>query len=247
MKKILCLVVMLYGVATFAQTTVGDIVSLNGGMTVKIDTNSTTATLTLTGPSTSWLGIGFGGTDMSTVSDMFIWNASANRDYTPSGFQSAPSADATQSWTVISDTVSGTTRTVVATRALVSTGDYTFTNDTAPIKIISTRGNATNLSYHGNNGNRSITTIIRSFLGVDDINSKKVITAIYPNPAKEYFTIQSTQKVKVVSVFDATGKKVKSFSSNAEKYNISILKSGVYFLEITTENGESHFEKFLKN
>ncbi|MFC6268454.1 T9SS type A sorting domain-containing protein [Frigoriflavimonas asaccharolytica] len=247
MKKHLSFALLLFGFLVFSQSTSGNLISLNGGMSVKLDTNATTATLTLTGPSDSWLGIGFGGTSMSSVSDMFIWNATTNRDYTPSGGTSAPSADAAQSWVVSSDNVSGTTRTIVATRALVSTGNFTFINDTSPIQIIANRGNSNiNIGYHGFNNNRTITNITRGVLGTNEIISDNLLSVIYPNPANDFFEIQSVDKINAVIIFDAAGKKVRNFNSSLEKYDISSLKSGVYFLEIINNKGISQFEKLIK-
>jgi hypothetical protein len=148
MKRNLQLITLLLASSLgFAQFTTGE-VTLNGTYTAQIDTNTTTVTLTLKGPSTRWLGIGFGGNFMSSATDMFIWNSTANRDYTPSGGQSSPSADsaANQSWTVTTDNVVSGIRTVVATRALVSAGDYTFLNNNSSIPIIYASGSSTNIS-----------------------------------------------------------------------------------------------------
>ena len=73
-KKLLTLFALGFGIFSFAQFTTGT-VSLTANRTIKIDTNATTVTLTLTGSSTAWLGIGFGGTSMGSVSDMFIWSS----------------------------------------------------------------------------------------------------------------------------------------------------------------------------
>ena len=128
-KKLLIIFLALTGIPSYAQFTTGTVALAGSTRTIKIDTNATTVTLTLTGPSTAWLGVGFGGSSMSSVTDMFIWNSTSNRDYTPSGFQSQPSPDATQDWTISSDNLAGSVRTVVATRALATAGDYTFSNN----------------------------------------------------------------------------------------------------------------------
>ena len=75
MKKILLLTLGLtigFTSISIAQFTTG-VVNLTATRTLQIDTNATTATMTITGSNTRWLGIGFGGSSMSTVSDMFIW------------------------------------------------------------------------------------------------------------------------------------------------------------------------------
>lgn len=245
MKNTISILLLLFTVCAFSQNTTGNLITLNGGMTVKLDTNNTTATLTFTGPDTSWLGIGFGGTSMGSVTDMFIWNDTANRDYTPSG-NSTPSADAVQSWVIVSDAVSGTTRTVVATRDLVSAGNYTFTNDSTPVPVITNRGFSETLAYHGFNTNRTITNITRAVLGVDENELNKPLAVVYPNPANEYFEVRSMQKITKIQLFDATGKNVKNYVQS-NQYDISSLQSGVYFLEIIMLNGESQFEKLIKN
>ena len=56
------------GVVTLGSTTV----------TVKADTTPTTVTLTLTGPSSNYMGIGFGNDGMAEGADGFIYNSSAN-------------------------------------------------------------------------------------------------------------------------------------------------------------------------
>ena len=187
MKKITLL--LFVGVSSFGQFTTG-VVNLTGTGTLKIDTNATTATMTLTGSNTRWLGIGFGGSTMSTVTDMFIWNSTANRDYTPSGGQSTPSADASQSWTIVSDNVAGATRTVVATRPLVSSGDFTFLNNTSSINIIYNQGTSVALAYHGNNPTeRGFLTLTRTALGLEDFSLNA--TQIYPNPSNGDFMIKT--------------------------------------------------------
>ncbi|MCO5229704.1 MAG: alkaline phosphatase family protein [Chitinophagales bacterium] len=64
---------------------------------------------------------------------------------------------------------------------------------------------------------------------------------IYPNPNQGKFTIANhgKEKLKMVDVFDLSGKKVKSFSagnSNLLQINISDLSKGSYFLVIENEN-----------
>lgn len=202
------------------------------GMTAKIETSTTLVTLTLTGPSNRWLAIGFGGSQMSSATDMFIWNVTANRDYTPSGGQSAPSPDASQSWTVTSDNVSGTTRTVIATRALVSSGDYTFTNTATNIPVIFALGSSTTISSHTSRGS---TTISRT-LANDEFSLEK--SSIFPNPSNGTFTIATTTTLTNVAVYTLTGSFVKNIEIKDAEINevfVDELSSGIYLLELSNE------------
>ncbi len=160
MKHVLILVVVfLCNTVLFAQfespvTTLGA-----SGMTVKFQTNATKVTLTLTGPESNYLAIGFGGISMGTVADAFIWNSTTDRDYTMSGVRSAPSPDAvaSQDWTIVTDNVAAGIRTVNATRDLATTGDYAFTNAAVSFDIIFATANTTSLSYHNSRGAVNIT------------------------------------------------------------------------------------------
>lgn len=247
-KKLLLTLALAIGIATIstAQFTTGT-VTLTTGFTVKIDTNSTTVTLTMVGPSNTWLGIGFGGFSMFEVSDMFIWNASANRDYVAPGGHVTPSPDAagSQSWTT-SDTVSGTTRTVVATRPLVSSGDYTFLNNNSSINIIYALSNSTTLSQHA--GAHDAQTLTRSALGVEDFSLKA--SSIFPNPSNGSFNVKTKTYLTKINVYTQTGALVKTIdvTDNLETNEINIkgLESGTYLLELQNDT-EKSWKKVIVN
>lgn len=246
-KKLLTIMVLCIGTFSFAQFTTG-VVNLAGSTrTLQIDTNATTVTMTLTGNSTHWLGIGFGGFSMFEVTDMFVWNSTANRDYTPSGGHSAPSADAAQSWTIISDQISGTTRTVVATRSLVSAGDYTFLNNNSDINIIFSEGSTTTLAYHGNNPHAP-QTLTRTALGVEDFSLKSA--SIFPNPTSGDFTVKTKTNLTKINVYTQTGSFVKCIDVDAAldntEVNIKGLQTGVYFLELRNDTDKS-WKKVIVN
>jgi Secretion system C-terminal sorting domain len=227
---------------SFAQFSTG-VVSLTANRTVKIDTNATQATLTLTGPAGAWLGIGFGGSGvgMSSVFDFFIWNATANRDYSSTGGTVTPSADAaaSQSWTIVSDVVAGTQRTVVATRALVSAGDYTFVNDASSIQIIYAQGSTTSLAYHGNNPHAP-QLLTRTQLGIEDFSLSASV--IYPNPTNGNFTVTTKSALNEITIYSHTGSLVKTIKvDEITKANITVegLQSGVYLLELKNDTDKS--------
>lgn len=134
MKRILLLTALLLGtVAMRAQSKATATVNLLTGMTAKLELNNTTttATLTLTGPSDRWFGLqigSFGNSGgMQEGSDVVYFNGTTLVDAYQNGVGAIPSAD-TNNWTMSSNTVAGSTRTVVATRAFNtgSTDDYTI-------------------------------------------------------------------------------------------------------------------------
>jgi hypothetical protein len=241
-KQLLTALCLSVGLFSFGQFTTG-VVSLAGSTrTLKIDTNATTVTMTLTGDSTHWLGIGFNGFSMSEVTDMFIWNSTTNRDYIAPGghIQPTPDAAGSQSWTITSDTVAGSVRTVVATRALVSSGDYTFINDNSAINIIFSEGSTTTLGYHGNNPHAP-QTLTRTALGVEDFSLNA--SQVYPNPSKGNFSVKAKTTLTEINIYAQTGafvKTVKVESGNdTTEVNVSGLQTGVYLIQLVNATDKS--------
>ena len=228
MKKILLTTLILFGMSATAQNHTTGVINLTTGYTVKFDTNPTTVTMTLVGPSDKWLGLGFGMTSMFTSGDGVIASgASANltdRNFTGSG--STPNSDATQNWTTTSNTVAGSVRTIIATRAL-STGDsagvdYTITNSTASINLIWALGSSLTLTQHqsrgnGVSGNFALSTDSFAMAGFK----------LYPNPADDIFAIELPNEFETVEVklFDVVGKLffTKQISQLDNKININSL------------------------
>lgn len=220
-----------------AQATDSGTISLGStGMTARVSTTTSMVTLTLTGPSNKWLGIGFGGNDMDSAQDMFIWNSSSNRDYTSNG-ETTPSPDS-QSWTITSDVISGTTRTIIATRSLVSSGDYTFLNSTTSIPVVYAIGSSTSLAYHAQRGSTTLTRTLSN----DEFTLAK--SSIYPNPSNGLFTITSPTNIDQIAIYSLVGKHIKTIVINdkeTNEVNIEGLSSGIYLLEISND-----FEKIWK-
>ena len=247
MKKVLLTLSLALATTLGAQFSSGTVNLSTASMTVKLDTNTTTATLTLIGDSNSMLGIGFGNSGMAAGADGFIYNSSANRDYTYNGVGIAPTADTSQDWTIITNSVSGSTRTIVATRSLAGgSGDFAIPNAAGNIDIFYARraGNQA-LGYHG--GLRDYTTLnMAGVLGTNDLalESKKVV--LYPNPAKETVSFKNADRIKSVEIYESTGRKAMSVKPNGDTISISDLKPGSYYLEIALKDGSVSYEKLIK-
>ncbi|HBV16399.1 T9SS type A sorting domain-containing protein [Chryseobacterium carnipullorum] len=254
MKKVLLVLSVALANLVWAQFSTGT-VNLSTGMTVKINTNPTTVTMTLTGPDTSYLGVGFGGTGISggmgAGVDGFIYNSNStsnsNLDYSFAGFMMPP-VDAVQDWTMTSNTTSGGIRTIVATRSLAGgAGDTVFTNTNSSINIFFAKGSSTSLAYHGpGTSNRGYAVLTRGVLvtGEAVAESKKVV--LYPNPAKEVVRFKNADKIKSLDIYESTGRKVRSLELTGDTITVSDLKSGSYYLEITLKDGSLTYEKLIK-
>eukprot|EP00117_Sycon_ciliatum_P044302 scpid42913/ scgid31984/ len=121
---------------------------------VDLDGKADKATITITGPSVGWFGVGFGATAMKDAPYAIIVNGDgtveerklANHD--PGRVLSPPSI------TIVSNTVVDGKRTVELTRTLKgATADhYTFNPKVTGFSFISARNNATKtISFHGDN------------------------------------------------------------------------------------------------
>jgi len=74
-------------------------------------------------------------------------------------------------------------------------------------------------------------------LGVTPFNNLGFV--LWPNPASEIVTIMNQYNVKVNSatIFDTMGRRVNKNSSATESIDVSNLTPGVYFIQITTDQG----------
>lgn len=247
MKKTLLALSVLLANFALAQFSSGTVNLPATSMTVKLDTTPTGVTITVTGDSNSMLGIGFGTVGMAPGSDGFIYNSSANRDYTFIGM-TTPTADTAQDWTETSNTVSGSTRTIVATRSLTGgSGDFAIANAAGTINIFySRKSGGTSLGYHDVGRGYATLTMTAASLSTNEIaaNSKKV--NLYPNPAKATVSFKNFDKIKSVDIYEATGRKVKSVKPEGESISVEDLQSGSYYVEILLKDGTTSYEKLIK-
>lgn len=83
-------------------------------------------------------------------------------------------------------------------------------------------------------------------LSADDFNSTSF--SVFPNPTKDIVNIKTSLTIDTVIVYDLSGKQVKSIDGQNLRNNsmdISQLKNGVYFLEVTAKN-KSQTIKIIK-
>ncbi|KAA5531961.1 T9SS type A sorting domain-containing protein [Paenimyroides baculatum] len=245
MKKIFTLTAFLTILAANAQFTSGNVTLGSTGMVVKLETNATTATITLTGNSNSYLGIGFGSAGMDNGSDGFIYNSQSNLDYTFAGVGSNPVADVTQHWTVSSNTVASGIRTIVATRTLAGgTEDYTIANAAGNISISYARGTGLSLANHGTSRGYS-TLVMKASLSTEDFDQQKI--KVYPNPVTDLLHFGENGTIKKVSFYDTTGRMIKTtLTEGKSSIDVSTLAKGTYVVEYELTDGSISYDKIVK-
>jgi len=83
-----------------------------------------------------------------------------------------------------------------------------------------------------------------STLGLEEVNYTSNSIKLYPNPATDIVNIKTNQTIKNVTVFNINGQKVLDIA-NQSQINISNLPTGMYFLNIIT-NQSNQTIKILK-
>lgn len=253
MKKLLLTIALISaGAFCTAQVKSTGTVSLGSSMTLKLDLDASTSTVTytITGPSNKWFAIGLNATTMSTNNpiDVVMFGTSLLDRYLAGG-HNAPTADTTNNLTLASNTVSGSTRTIVVTRPF-STGDdkdYTFTSSLNSLNVLWAVGSGTTVTQqHASRGTATITFT----LGNEDFSLENSL-AIYPVPASAVITISNPKGLAIdsVRIFDINGRAVRELAkpamANDVVTDISTLGAGLYFVEITS-GGQKTVKKFEK-
>ena len=249
MKKTLLILFLITSSSLFAQSFSTGTQTLSSGLTtsINIDNDTGTTTLILAGPSNKWFGIGFGNSNMNGT-DIFMTNGSSIRDAysTSNGQPQADSSPESGDWTLVSNTVSSSTRTIVATRAndTGNSNDHTFSASAGSLTVIWAIGASS--QYSSGHSNRSAITLSVS-LGISENNLLNF--EMYPNPVSDLLNIQlptGTEKAEV-GVFDYTGRLVssKTISSNDTAIDVQQISKGIYMIRLAANN-KIGVQRFIK-
>lgn len=87
------------------------------------------------------------------------------------------------------------------------------------------------------------TVSFTSVLSNEKFNSESI--SIYPNPATDVLNVSGVEGVTSLVINDINGRTIKTVN-DASSINVSDLNAGVYFINITTDNGNVT-KKFMKN
>lgn len=254
MKRTLLLLLALTALPVLGQVKSTGTVSMGSSMTLKLDLDSSTSTVTytITGPSTKWFAIGLNATTMSTNTPIDVVSFGTGLlDRYLNGGHNAPTTDTTNNLTLVSNNVSGTTRTIVVTRPF-STGDskdFTFTGSMTSLNVIWAVGPSTTItSEHSTYGSKSLTfTLANDEFALEDN------MLVYPVPAKSTLTLSNPKNLEISSVriFDGNGRMVRELgklaTASETQIDVNSLSAGYYFLEITSGSQKTvkKFEKGL--
>ncbi|MGK0173797.1 MAG: hypothetical protein ACI9AT_000157 [Ulvibacter sp.] len=246
MKKITMLFALLGTICSInGQTVSTGTLILQAGInyTGEVVIDNTNVTITLVGPDDLWLGLGFGVNSMTSGADVITHDSSGFNDRQFLGVGVAPSTD-TQDWTVSSNTVNAGVRTLVVTRGVAGSDatDFTFDNSAPSITLVWARGNNTDsFSYHGAANKAALVAPLNPVLSIDDANLASSLS-IFPVPATELITVSMGNfefEKGTIEIYSMFGQLVHNqlFTHKSSIIDISELSTGVYLLNVSTQNG----------
>ena len=91
----------------------------------------------------------------------------------------------------------------------------------------------------GNLGSSNATlvgSVQNTVLGVDTFSGNTRIT-LYPNPAKTELTILTNETINHIAVWNLQGQEIYSFENLNNKVDVSLFKTGLYFIKLQTNDG----------
>lgn len=89
------------------------------------------------------------------------------------------------------------------------------------------------------------TLVVGEGLGLNDMNGS--LLTYYPNPVKDYLTINSPKAIKSISIYNLAGQAVlNGVETNNGKVNMNELPAGVYVFRVILEGGEKENFKVIK-
>ncbi len=91
--------------------------------------------------------------------------------------------------------------------------------------------------------NPGVVVVVTDYINVNVPTSSETLTnsklKIYPNPAKDKLTVESTEKINFVEILDITGKLILKSSirkgASLQSININTLDKGIYFIKINND------------
>ena len=89
----------------------------------------------------------------------------------------------------------------------------------------------------------------QSALGLEDNNFVANQIQVYPNPTTTQFYINAAERIESVEIYDVNGRKLKSVlpKTMAAEIEVTDLKTGVYFVNISTHINKNQIFKLVKN
>lgn len=249
MKQLLLFIFLSLSIHVTAQTFLAEnvVLSTTDGLeySASIEINEAEVTLTLVGPADRWLGLGFGVNGMTAGGDVVIYDGTNLTDRSFVGGFVQPQLDEVQNWTIQSDEVNGSQRTLVASRAAnAGSENFVFENNGESIPLVWARGNGSTftIANHGG-GNRGMA--VADFENLSSTTFNQLEWSFAPNPTQGKITLQLPQEFlgEKIEIYTMQGKRIyaESVQLLQQELDLHQFNAGMYVLRI----GNQSFSKKL--
>ncbi|TCK68928.1 putative secreted protein (Por secretion system target) [Winogradskyella wandonensis] len=261
MKKITLFLFLIISSFGFSQSWTTGEVMLASDFSVQFDITSSTVTVTMIGPSS----VGFAvsptndaysqGSGMGQFSgdDVIFYANGIVSDRQQTGGFSQPQPDGTNNpWSISSNTVNGSARTVVASRAR-NTGDsadFVFPDSVSSFTVIWAKGGNADFTFHPSGTSGRSGTIVNTVLSNEDFQLNPARFVISPNPSNRDLNVginYNSSRAYNLEVYDVLGKQI--YRGHLTKDNNSIDASnwrrGVYLVKLSSDEA-TQTKRFVK-
>jgi hypothetical protein len=191
------------------------------------------------------------GANTYTIQGVFaVKTPTANASYTVVGTSSVgcvSSTFATSSVTVnslptINATTSNSSICVGETANLNANGASTYTWNPGGIgssisvsPVATTNYSVTGTDVNGCENNAVVTQTVNLCAGINQLTNSNNAMTLFPNPSSSILTIQTTEEIKAVYIFNTLGDLVRTENTNT--FSVEQLSSGIYMIHVKTEKG----------
>ncbi|MBH83340.1 MAG: hypothetical protein CMP70_01525, partial [Flavobacteriales bacterium] len=86
------------------------------------------------------------------------------------------------------------------------------------------------------------------YFGVSDVLNNILSTRIYPNPARNYFMIESNENIESIEIVSLSGKLVRKYTSIdvLNKLSLSGIQNGTYIINLNYFDGANSIHRLIK-
>lgn len=259
MKKITFLCFLLITSFGFSQNTTTGTVDLTTDFTVRFDITLSSVTVTMEGPASVGFAVALSNTSYTpggtmgqfSGDDVIFYTSGSITDRSMPASNGSPSIDAIpNNWTISANTVSGSTRTVVATRDR-NTGDandfvFAAPPNLEPVTIVWAIGGNASFSFHSQRG----ATVANTVLSNKDFQLNPVTFTISPNPSYRDLNVginYNASKFYSLEVYDILGKQIHrgQLTKDNNAIDASGWRRGVYLVKLSSDDA-TQTKRFIK-
>ncbi|GAK90864.1 hypothetical protein JCM19297_163 [Nonlabens ulvanivorans] len=78
------------------------------------------------------------------------------------------------------------------------------------------------------------------------VEDRSVTVSLYPNPVQDVLLIDSNIELTKAVIYDLNGKILQESTINNNELPVAHFSKGIYFIELSNENGDKVVERFVK-